>query len=393
MPIELRTGLPGAGKTLGAVEHLIQLRKTAPDRPVYVHGITDLRDGLAIQLDAAGVQRWKDLPPGSILVVDEVQKLMPAKRGAIDSPQWVRDLSEHRHLGLDFIFITQHPSLMDTYVRKLVDRHIHTVRKFGTHSVERWSWPICQADPNSKSAKKDAEGKTHHRYSAEAMASYKSSELHTVQRRIPRFLYVAAAVLLALPLFGWIGYKAMHYTQAKAAGQSAPVDGQAIGPATPASGGARKELSVDEWVHKQVPRVAGIPWSAPIYDDNQVQTTPELYCAAWTNDDEHTSGCNCITEQGTRAEVPRAMCEQFARGGVYNPYRKPYAQRDQLPTGVGQSGQAASAQRGQPVGLPPSSATGYPARGIGASYTPPESMPWNPEYQAPGGKQAVSRMN
>lgn len=323
MPIELRTGLPGAGKTLGAVEELIRLRKVSPERPLYAHGITDLRDGLAIPLDAEGVRNWKSLPAGSILFVDEVQKLMPAKRGAIDSPQWVRDLSEHRHLGLDFVFITQHPSLIDAYVRKLVDRHVHTVRVFGTSMVERWSWPICQADPNSKSAKKDAEAKTRHTYSKEAMAAYKSAELHTVQRRIPRFVFVAVAVLLALPLLGWAGYKAMRYAGAKASGGAPSPASSSSVPSS--SAGARAPMGKEEWIKQQVPRVAGLPWSAPIFDGQKVQAQPDLYCVQYDGD-HGGKDCLCHTEQGTRATVPHAMCEAYAQGGVYNPYRQPIRQ-------------------------------------------------------------------
>lgn len=389
MPIELRTGLPGAGKTLGAVEQLIHLRKVSPERPLYAHGITDLRDGLAIPLDAEGVRNWKQLPPGSILFVDEVQKLMPAKRGAIDSPQWVRDLSEHRHLGLDFVFISQHPSLIDAYVRKLVDRHIHTVRVFGTKMVERWSWPICQADPNSKGAKKDAEGKTRHTYSKEAMASYKSAELHTVKRTIPRFVFVSAALLLALPLFGWVGYKAMHYAGNKAAGENAPVPSAAGSGASSAQGKA--PLSKEDWIKQQVPRVAGLPWSAPIFDGQKVQSQPDLYCVKF--EAEHGGDdCVCHTEQGTRATVPLAMCMAFAEGGVYNPYRP--SLRNVSPATAspapfqGESLAGSASPQGSQSGMAPNlgglASTGSAVHaGTSTSpmprgaYTPPEYLPAN----------------
>jgi zona occludens toxin len=388
MPIELRTGLPGAGKTLGAVEQLIHLRKVSPDRPLYAHGIADLRDGLAIPLDAEGVRNWKQLPPGSILFVDEVQKLMPAKRGAIDSPQWVRDLSEHRHLGLDFVFITQHPSLIDAYVRKLVDRHIHTVRVFGTKMVERWSWPICQADPNSKGAKKDAESKTRHMYSKEAMASYTSAELHTVKRSVPRFVFVAVALVLALPLLGWVGYKAMNYANKKAAGENAPVaSASGVGGS---SGQGKEPMSKEDWVKQQVPRVAGLPWSAPIFDGAKVQAQPDLYCVAFGG--EHgDDDCLCQTEQGTRATVPEAMCMAFAKGGVYNPYRQSVRQVSPATGSAapfqGESLAGSASPQASQNGTAPDLGGPYSSGAVGNAGTSTGPMPRGPyrppEYMSP----------
>lgn len=371
MPIELRTGLPGAGKTLGAVERLMELAEKEPHRPRYQHGITDLKEGLAIPLDVEGVKRWQELPAGSIIMVDECQKLMPAKRGAIDSPQWVRDLSTHRHLGLDFIFITQHPSLIDKYVRTLVDVHIHTVRKYGTHFVERWRWGICKEDPNAKGAQKDADSKTTHAMSRKAMEAYKSAELHTVKRRVPRFVVFGAITLVALPFLVWIGVKVMHHTQVTAAGGNALPQGGAV-----PVGQTEKVLTVKDWIQRQVPRVAGIPWSAPIFDDRKVQAQPDLYCVAYggpKGDDK----CICHTEQDTKAEVPFVMCQQYAHGGVYNPYRAPLPTSAKPRQGADLAG-TASAQRSQP--LPERTPPGIPAppnvrAGAGNAYVPPQYGP------------------
>ncbi|MFK2904961.1 hypothetical protein ISP17_13450 [Dyella ginsengisoli] len=377
MPIQLRTGLPGAGKTLGAVEHLIELSQREPHRPRYQHGITDLKDGLAIPLDVEQVKDWQSLPPNSIIMIDECQKLMPAKRGAIDSPQWVRDLSTHRHLGLDFILITQHPSLIDKYVRTLVDVHIHTVRKYGTNFVERWRWGICKEDPNAKGAQKDAEAKTTHAMSKVAMQAYKSAEIHTVKRRIPRFVYIGAITLVLIPLLAWLAVKFMHRTQVVAAGGHESPTGSA-----PLSG-KHATLTRDEWIQQQVPRVAGIPWSAPIYDDRKVQSNPDIYCVAYGGE-QGDDKCMCKTEQGTRAEVPFVMCQQVAHGGIYNPYRSP-SSAPTPPQGQARTSGTASAQPSQPPASGAPSGTSWPA-GVGAqTYTPPAAPgSWNPNALAGG---------
>lgn len=388
MPIEFRSGLPGAGKTLGAVEHLMHLRKTAPERPVYQLGITDLRDGLAIPLSEDQLTKWQELPSGSIIVVDECQKWMPARRGAAESPQWIKDLSTHRHLGLDFILISQHPSLIDPYVRKLVDRHIHTVRVFGTEWIERWSWPLIQADPNAAGAKKQAENKSRHKYSKEAMAAYKSAELHTVKRRVPKFIYIAGAVLLALPLLGMLGYQAMRHAGSKAGVADAPASSGGIGPSmSNLSGQQKAPLTREEWVKQMVPRVAGIPWSAPVFDGQKVQAEPDLYCVKFEGD-HGEDNCRCLTEQGTHAEVPHAMCKAYAEGGVYNPYRAPITKLPQQAIASQSSaGSVPDAQHPVPDGAAADPGTSLPSheRATATAYTPPTYGNWDPNYFG-GGK-------
>lgn len=378
MPIELRTGLPGAGKSLGAVEDLMLRRKKEPDRVLYQHGINGLRDGLAIPLDADGVRNWKDLPAGSVLYVDEVQKLMPASRSS-DVPQWIRDLSEHRHLGLDFVFVTQHPSLIHNYVRTLVDRHIHTVRSYGTTFIERYSWPLCVGDPNSKSNRKSCEAKSRHAMSKEAMGAYKSAELHTIKPKIPKFLKLALCVALALPVLIFLGYRIMRHLGDKAVPQSSsvslPGDSSAVG-----STASKAVLSKDDWVKRQIPRVAGLPWSAPIFDDQKAQAQPDLYCAKFEGDDGRVDNCTCLTEQGTKAAVPHAMCLAFAEGGVYNPYRAP-VQR-QSPVSQPIPGDPSRPQNpkdfveGRVAGVGVSK-TNHADRDTAVPYTPPEYHEWN----------------
>lgn len=321
MPIQFRSGLPGAGKTLGAVEHLIKLKKDEGHRPRYVLGITDLRDDLATIITEEQLRDWQSFPAGSIIVVDECQKYMPSRRSG-DPPKWIRDLSTHRHLGLDFILISQHPSLIDTYVRRLVDCHIHTVRRWGTTWIDRWQWSECQSDPTTPAARKAADSRVVTRYSKEAMGAYTSAELHTVKRRIPPYVFYGLGALVAFPLLLWFVFNVLH----RISGDSKPVTVVPSGASAPVAGSKARDrdhvMTKDEWVARFTPRVAGMPWSAPAYDDRQIQTEPEVYCASMQHDETHTT-CSCITEQGTRAAVPFAMCMEMAQNGTYNPYRRP----------------------------------------------------------------------
>ena len=387
MPIEFRSGLPGSSKTLGAVDHLMELRKTAPERPVYVLGITDLRDGLAHDLTPDQLEHWQDLPANSIIMVDECQKYMPARRAG-DPPKWIRDLSTHRHLGLDFIFISQHPALIDNYVRRLIDRHIHHVRKFGTQFCDRWEWPELQSDPTSSSAKKGAHSKRVWKFSKTAMQAYKSAEVHTVKRRLPPILYVAGVCVPLIPLLLFLAWHRMHSmshpaTVATAAAQVS--DGK---PAPKSSGGSTNApLTQEEWIKQRIPRVAGMPWSAPLYDQQTVQSVPDLYCISYKRDDDSES-CTCVTEQGTHADVPGKLCLKIVEDGVYNPYRKPINTNAGTVAQVGGSMPPTASQSpasnaysasGSPIAS--SGVDGDWPAGVGKPYVPPGTPgSWNADY-------------
>ncbi len=78
---------------------------------------------------------WLWCKPGDLIAVDEAQFLAP--RGAMGRkpPYWIQALEIHRHYGVDFIIITQHPQLIDTTIRNLVGLHRHVRSVLGS--------PVC----------------------------------------------------------------------------------------------------------------------------------------------------------------------------------------------------------------------------------------------------------
>lgn len=389
MRFELRTGLRGAGKTIGVVEELIECAKNPdPSRPRYALNFTDLRPDLAEVITFDQLKNWKSFPPGSTIYVDEAQRFVPVRTSG-EPPAWIRDFSESRHLAIDFVWITQKPNMIDKHVRGLIDRHIHTVRKWGTNMVERYEWAECKDDPTCKSAVRSVDEKTRHFYSKEAMDSYTSAVMHTVEKRVPGVVKKAIVIALLIPcaLFGgyWYVKRASHAGTAQAAEVQPAKDagnssGSLLGSKSEKADSKDKVLTPDEWVKRQVPRVAGIPWSAPMYDDQKPQGTPDLYCAKF-EDDHGASKCRCLTEQGTHAEVPHAMCMAFAEGGVYNPFRAPLNKdRDRAPPPQGEpvspkeltvpaAGSAVSASESTPGR----------ERQTAKAYTPPTYGNWNPD--------------
>lgn len=380
MPIHLVTGLPGAGKSLGAVEQILKFRKAEPNRPVYVLGIDGLRDDVALPLTPDSLRAWWELPTGSVVLVDECQKYMPARRQG-DPPEWIRKLSEHRHFGLDFVLCTQSPGYVDSYVRGLIDRHTHLVRKFGTGLVDRYEWPAVCANPLNRSERKQAR-KSLWRYPKECFKLYKSAELHTVKRRIPWKVWAIAALPLVVLALGAVAFHSMEKGGgAGAASVRAGASVVAGAPVSGSSGEGRHWATVDAYVKDHLPRVANQPWSAPVYDQQQVVAHPDLYCIRYEApsmaggmDDR----CGCYTEQGTPYELhDLAACRRYARDGVYNPRRAPMAAPVVADLDrASASGQSSGVRGGAPAVAGASHAAPWPgsASAIHSAYVEPERL-------------------
>jgi zona occludens toxin len=135
MPIELITGLPGNAKTLYGIQSTIK-RAKEENRPVYYDGIKELiEDDPRLEgttwtkFDAA---KWHEVvPSGSLIFIDEAQKIFRARNMGATPPIYVTELEEHRHKGIDFVMTTQHPRLIDPAIKVLTQTHKHMVRVSG----------------------------------------------------------------------------------------------------------------------------------------------------------------------------------------------------------------------------------------------------------------------
>lgn len=337
--IKFITGLPGAGKSLRAVELIVQARKEG--RAVYVCGL----DGINLELGCEGIDSpnaWEQLPDGSLVVIDEAQKWWPQRRSG-DPPAYIRALSEHRHHGFDFIIVTQHPAMVDKYVRTLCGEHEHVLRQFGMSAAKLVTWSECYDDPQSQSTRDRGTAKVW-RYPKELFQHYKSATLHTVKARIPfrmKVIPVAALLVVALGVYAFRTVMGMG-GPAIDAGVSVGVPANVLAPGAGAPAASKRGpdmfASVDAYVHAQIPRVPGQPWSAPIFDGREPAASPELYCIS-----SETLKCICHTEQGTRYRIDARQCLAIVHGGgTYNPFRAP-VQSERSPPGQPSASQVVQA--------------------------------------------------
>ncbi|MCG9753428.1 zonular occludens toxin domain-containing protein [Vibrio brasiliensis] len=137
---------------------------------------------------------WHELPKKSVILIDECQQFFPPRPAGSRKPEAISKLETHRHGGYDLHFITQHPTLADQNLRKLVGRHIHFHNPFGGKRITRFEAPKC-INPDDYHDKKQCTKKftTH---DANFYGVYWSAEIHTHKFKFPKMLFLGFFALL-----------------------------------------------------------------------------------------------------------------------------------------------------------------------------------------------------
>ena len=328
MAIELFTGKPGAGKTHHAVQRAIEAIKQG--RPVYVCNMNGMEIPGAIPWEDP--RKWMELPAGSLLIVDEAQRFWRATR-SMDVPPELQEAETHRHAGIDMLLTTQHPTYLLKHLRGLIMPHTHHERLTkGTTRTFRWH-NRCVDDPESQSERALSEEGVHV-LTKSAFNLYKSTELDTHKPKIPKkLLFVVAAGVAVVSMLWWVNQRVKRMGEGVTVGQTATAPAQPGQSLVPAQ--RNRQLTPAAYFAALSPRNARMPWSAPVFDERQVASNPEVYCmvsGAGLDADGHyqPERHTCITEQGQRVSMSYGDAQDIARtGGAYNPYREPEQQQQQ----------------------------------------------------------------
>lgn len=317
--ITLITGAPGTGKSAALVSLLFELGR---GRAVYVNGIPDLQIEHVLLDDPS---KWHEqVPDGSIIVIDEVQRVWrptgPGQRVAPD----IAALETHRHRGIDFYIITQGPNLVHSNVRSLVGRHVH-LRDLGI--LGRWWYEWPETCDSCRTGWKNAPIKKRYRLPKKIFGMYKSASEHIKPiRSIPWMLAVMVAGLFGVGALTWIAYgkiqSRMNPESAKAA-PSRTVD-DVIKSGQSQGGIVQAKLTIDDRVD-WLPRISSKPESAPAYDELRKVAVMPVIVAGICN----ARRCECYTQQGTRAGVSDQECRDWLENPAFNPYQQPQAQQQQ----------------------------------------------------------------
>lgn len=141
---------------------------------------------------------WTTTPQGSYFAIDECQLIPMFSDEARTIDPIVRKLTIHRHKGYDFLFITQDPSFVNKYVRKLASLHIHLINIFGWEQSMMIQWSIVQDAPNGARNIARSESIKRWPFPKHVYDLYTSTTINTRVKRIPKKMVIFAVLAVLL---------------------------------------------------------------------------------------------------------------------------------------------------------------------------------------------------
>ena len=357
--LTIRTGLPGAGKTLNAIREIDiehqpdpndptkrlfkdQDDPDLPPRTIYYYGIPELKaDRLKsewIEFDTP--EKWFDLPDGSVIVIDEAQRVF-GNEGTRARAEKITRFETHRHQGLDIHLITQHPSLLAPAVRKLAGKHINFLRPYGrVKGIFRHEYEFCIDSPEKRANfKMSQESKV--TLDKTYMGTYKSSSVHTHKAIRPTYLKAlygsAAFILLCFVGLMYLGFDRYSDAMAQSEAAESAHDLPTAEPSKVAGTAVEQAAPADDYIAQRTPRIDTLPSSAPQYDElTKPRDFPRLYCTSSVDErvverfrktgqvaviDGKPTACQCYTQQGTRMATDVQFCVDAVTNGIFDDTR------------------------------------------------------------------------
>ena len=297
--IHLITAVPGAGKTLYTVS---EVPKLFEGRDIYYYDIPELTLPWGELEDPT---KWQDYPDGSVFVIDEAHKAFPKRDYRKPPPDYIEAIAEHRHRGMDFWLITQHPKDLDHFIRNRTNEHVYLESTLlGNESARVFIWKKYQDHPTLPAERERAEEFTW-QFPKQSYGLYKSATIHTKRKRPVKKLRAAvAAVVLGVAAAGGLMF---HLVNKKLSVSDSELVAENTGPVF------GERYTPDDWFSVHTDRVQGLPFTAPVFDDvRKPETYPKLACVA------SAVKCWCYTEQASRVEVPESMCRSIVDKGYYD---------------------------------------------------------------------------
>lgn len=350
--ITLITGTPGAGKTALAVAMLLEERGA---RPLFVSGIPELKidhqptppvDDWTEEVPTPEDPNFKKpvftFPPHSIIVIDEAQNIYRPRATSAKVPPHVAAFETHRHTGVDFWLITQHPGLLDGNIRKLVGRHVDIRNTLlGRYLYE---WPEC-GDPGSKSSRQLSASRRY-KPPKKVFGLYKSATVHLKQRfRLPLAFYVLFAVIA---IGAFIGYR-MYDRFKQVTSQASPFDPAKSAPGAPGAPGlpfaapGTPRLTPQQYVEGYQPRLQQLAHTAPVFDELTRPSRVPVPAGCVST----PTRCQCYTQDATPYPADESLCRQVVKGGMFFAF-EPEGQRRAAEPG-GRAGEASAASHTRPA--------------------------------------------
>jgi hypothetical protein len=312
--LTLITGQPGAGKTL----YMLTAVKAEADkakRPVYYAGVRGLNRELLDWIELDDMREWHKVPDGSIVVLDECQTMWRTRGVGSHVPDYVAAMETHRHRGIDVWATTQHPMLLDSNIRRLVGRHLHVMRNFGMHKATIHEWSTLRAEPD-----KTRTDSIRHDfiYPKASFELYQSAEIHTHKRSIPPRVFFLVGAPFLLAGLAYLAYIVLRPYSDGSNLKKAEISSSQSAQGTPGASGsldgrAPRVMSLPQYLDHHKPRIGGLAYTAPAYDEITKPVRAPYPAAAVM----FKGSCRAYTQQGTRLEVPQEVCQHIVRTGFF----------------------------------------------------------------------------
>jgi hypothetical protein len=319
--IVLNTGTPGAGKTLYTL-WTVENRRIADNKEYHdawvKAGSDEANPPLERQVFYFNInikklpwiklhkpEDWLDAPIGSLFVFDECQEAFPPRANASTPPKYVAELAKARHGGYDLYFVTQHPTFVDPYIRKLAEEHNHLMRPWGAKKAVVHTWKGVKDQCDKSRAGSITTSFSHPK---EVYSWYKSAEVHTHKFKLP----TKVKLMLLLPLLiGGCIYGVVKYFDKKIQGAN-PQAIQKNGQQNTQSAPAKPEFNPADFK----PRIDDLPWTSPRYDHLTAATVaPRIVgCMVFQNK------CKCLTQQGTYHIATMQFCNATIEHGIFQDF-------------------------------------------------------------------------
>ncbi len=355
MSITLITGVPGSGKTLKAVwDHLrpyvghVDVNVNDKGEEVKIPSVVytninslqieheliegggswvyDLRKkDWAYEGNREALRTWHLwAKPGAKIFFDEFQKFWPPRANGAAVPPDIQALDTHRHMGVDFVLITQNCNNVDRHILGLVDRHIHVRRVANMPLAVVYEWDHASRSLNYRNSMT----KSPWRYPVKAYQLYKSAELHTKQKRkAPAVLwFILAAFAGAAYAFPTLQTRLTERISGKPAETVSAADPKPEGPQTYVKDGIKYTVETTQTAVEPIsPASATVP-VAPV-----VSQPVAAGCVV-----SPASECKCFDAQGVKVPPVPDLCPDpqlkkpvEALAGIAEPaQRLPYSQGD-----------------------------------------------------------------
>jgi hypothetical protein len=329
--INLVTGLPGSGKTLWTLKTVVDyikkenaslIEQGKPPRQVYYHGIPQLTlDGWHLM---ESPEDWITLPSHSIIIIDECQSTFRPRAASVKPPPYIAEFETHRHKGLDFYLLTQHPMLVDGNIRRLAGKHYHVVRFYGFQksTIHEFQSVRDNVDKNLKNSIS-----THFVYPKEVFNWYKSADAHTMKKRIPMRMIMVVVLPILVVIVGYLASQALYKIQMQPSEAMDHLQNPSQNPDNQKNDNYSPTRETPySYTKAHTPEIDSLPYTAPAYQKIVEPITAPFPAACIYSKKQ---GCNCYSQQGTKLVVDFPICINIVQNGVFidwetNPKREKF---------------------------------------------------------------------